>query len=214
MTKVGVNPEILRWARERSGIDPEELELRFKKLALWESGKEKPTLKQLETFAKAVYVPFGYLFLQSPPEEPLPIPDFRTFDNRPVTRPSPNLLDMIYACQERQAWYKEFAQMTRQPAYDYIGSVNTGMAIGRVAEQIRNVIGFDLNARRNCPTWSDALRLFIQQADQAAICCHVSHGLLRPESQNPATGTSGRSARHWPRWFIHAFLWLGMATPQ
>lgn len=174
MTRANVNPEILRWARERSGIDPEELEVRFKKLAQWESGDEKPTLKQLETFAKAVHVPFGYLFLQSPPDEPLPIPDFRTFDNRPVTRPSPNLLDTIYACQERQAWYKEFAQMTRQPAHEYIGSVNTSMTVERVAEDIRNAIGFDLNARRNCSTWTDALRLFIQQADQAGILVMVS----------------------------------------
>lgn len=174
MTRASVNPDILSWACERSGIDSEQLALRFPHLDKWESGEKTPTLKQLEDFSKAVHLPFGYLFLQSPPEEPLPIPDFRTFDNRAVTRPSPNLLDMIYACQERQGWYKEFAQVTRQPAYDYIGSVNTSAAIEDVAQKIRTEIGFDLNARRACSTWTDALRLFIQQSDQAGILVMVS----------------------------------------
>jgi hypothetical protein len=43
-----------------------------------------------------------------PPEEPLPIPDYRTMAGRTVTRPSPNLLDMLYVCQERQSWYREY----------------------------------------------------------------------------------------------------------
>jgi len=174
MKGVNINPDILRWARERSGQDFEALEARFKKLSFWEKGKEKPTLKQLEAFAKAVHVPFGYLFLQLPPEEPLPIPDFRTFGNKPVVRPSPDLLDTLYTCQERQTWYKEFAQMTHQPAYGYIGSVDVSMEVEWVAEKIRNTIGFDLDVRRACPTWADALRLFIQQVDSVGILVMVS----------------------------------------
>ena len=174
MTGVSIDPRVLQWARERSGIDPKKLESRFKRLALWESGDEQPTLRQLEDFAKAVHVPFGYLFLQSPPDEPLPIPDFRTSENRSVFRPSPNLLDTVYICQERQAWYKEFAQMTGQPVYAYIGSANIDMKVERVAEEIRKTIGFELDARRACHTWEGALRLFIQQADQAGILIMVS----------------------------------------
>ncbi len=101
MTRVPINPELLRWARERSGIAQEDLAAKFKKLPEWESGEMSPTLKQVEAFARAVHVPVGYLFLTEPPEEPVPIPDFRTFSGQAVTRQSPNLLDMIYICQER-----------------------------------------------------------------------------------------------------------------
>jgi transcriptional regulator with XRE-family HTH domain len=86
---------MLRWARERARVGLEDLAVRFKKLPEWEEGEALPTLKQLEAFAKAVHVPIGYLFLPSPPEEALPVPDFRTFDNREVVQPSPNLLDTL-----------------------------------------------------------------------------------------------------------------------
>ena len=90
MTLVPVNTEILRWARERAGLTQNDLIGKFKKLPEWESGSMQPTLKQAEAFARTVHVPVGYLFITQPPEEPLPIPDFRTLAERTVTRPSPN----------------------------------------------------------------------------------------------------------------------------
>ncbi len=103
MIRVDVKPEILRWARRRAGLTQKDLARRFRKLEDWEAGAVQPTLKQLEAFARAVHVPTGYLFLSSPPDEPVPIPDFRTVAGRQVARPSPNLLDRIYTCQERQS---------------------------------------------------------------------------------------------------------------
>ena len=108
MTSAPVNPEVLRGARERSGLAPEDLATKFKRLPEWEDGETHPTLKQVEAFARSVHVPVGYLFLAEPPEELVPIPDFRTFAGQPVTSLSPNLLDTIYICQERQSWYRDF----------------------------------------------------------------------------------------------------------
>lgn len=82
MTRVAISPDMLEWARERAGMEPESLLPRFAKYEEWETGETQPTLKQLEKFAKAVHVPMGYLFLPEPPQENLPIPDFRTLDNR------------------------------------------------------------------------------------------------------------------------------------
>ena len=178
MTRIAVAPDMLRWARERAGIDPDELSARFKKLPEWEDGEVLPTLKQLEAYARAVHVPIGYLFLPNPPDERLPVPDFRTHDGEVLTRPSPNLLDTLYACQERQAWYRDFAQVMRQPEREFVGSAEITMAPERVAERIRDTLGFDLEARRECPTWADALRMFITQADKAGILVMVSGVVL------------------------------------
>lgn len=70
-------------------MDTLELEARFPRLSQWESREVEPTLKQLEDYARATHAPIGYLFLPTPPDEPLPIPDFRTMAGRLVTRPSP-----------------------------------------------------------------------------------------------------------------------------
>src|ERR671922_3000975 len=98
MVQVEVRPELLRWARERAGLDLGVLTHRFPQLVDWERGTERPTLKQLERFAKATHTPVGYLFLEEPPIERIPIPDFRTVGNEHIKRPSPDLLDTIYLC--------------------------------------------------------------------------------------------------------------------
>ena len=89
MIRVSVNTEILRWAQKRAGLTHADLIGKFRKLSEWESGTVQPTLKQAEAFARAVHVPVGYLFLTRPPEEPVPIPDFRTFAGQTVKTPEP-----------------------------------------------------------------------------------------------------------------------------
>lgn len=176
--RVAVNPDLLRWARERAQTDVLELQARFPKLGQWENREVEPTLKQLEDYARATHAPIGYFFLPAPPDEPLPIPDFRTMAGRTVARPSPNLLDTIYVCQERQSWYREFAQVTGQPALSWVGTVTTGTSPVVAAAQLRAALAFSVDERRECPTWTEALRRFIDQADRIGILVMVS-GVVR-----------------------------------
>src|SRR5262249_22109634 len=143
--RVKVNGGLLRWARGRAGLTDEadaKLRKRFPKLDQWEDDEAAPTLKQLEDFAKAVHVPIGYLFLQEPPEEPLPTPDFRPMAGRPIRRPSPDLLDMIYACQRRQDWFREYAESVGEEPIAFIGSMSTDTPVIEAAAQIRAALKF------------------------------------------------------------------------
>ena len=184
MTRVEVRPEILNWAVERARMAPDDLQSRFAKFPEWLEGEVHPTLKQLENFAKAVHVPIGYLFLSEPPDEPLPIPDFRTVDGRQLARPSPNLLEMIYACQERQSWYADFARLYQDPELGFVGSATLDMPPEDVAGRIHAALGFSVEERRDCGTWTDALRLFIRQADQAGILVMIS-GVVFSSNNRP-----------------------------
>ena len=172
--RVEVKPELLRWARERAGLSLAALAKRFPHLPDWESGEARPTLKQLETFAKATYAPIGFLFLPEPPVEQVPIPDFRTVGNRHVERPSPDLLDTVYVCQQRQEWYRDFARSEREAPPPFVGSIALTENVDAAATRIRTALGFDIDARRRMPTWTDALRRFIEQADHAGILVMVS----------------------------------------
>jgi Zn-dependent peptidase ImmA (M78 family)/transcriptional regulator with XRE-family HTH domain len=179
MTRVAIRPELLRWARERAGIhDVGDLISRFPKLGDWETGEAQPTLKQLEAFAQTLHVPIGYLFLSEPPVERLPIPDFRTHGGRGVRRTSPDLLDMLYACQERQGWYRDFALTVRMSEAAFVGSADLGERPQDVAARMAETLGFDVAARAACRTWEEALRLFIAQADAAGVLVMVSGVVL------------------------------------
>src|SRR5690242_1119480 len=169
MLRVAVRKELLRWARERAGLTVKDLLPRFPKLELWEDEKEQPTLKQVERFAKATYAPVGYLFLTEPPVEPIPLPDFRTVRNTRIERPSPNMLEMIYVCQQRQSWYHEYAQIEGIQPRDFVNSVTLRHPVEAVANEMRARLHFDLEARRRCSTWTEALRLFIGQADAMGV---------------------------------------------
>jgi len=172
--RVEVRGGMLQWARDRAGLDLGALAKRFPHLADWESEAAKPTLKQLEAFAKATHTPVGFLFLAEPPVERVPIPDFRTVADARVRRPSPNLLDTIYMCQQRQDWYRDFARTMGDPPLTIVGSVQRTDDVIGVASRIRQTLGFDLDERRALPTWTEALRRFIAQADAVGVLVMVS----------------------------------------
>ncbi len=169
MTRVAVKPEMYRWARERSGVEHADLLARFPKLAQWESEQRQPTLKQLEQYARATLTPVGFLLLPEPIAEEVPIPDFRTMGNRQVERTSPNLLDTIYLCQQRQEWYREYAQEQGLRRAEFVGSLRIDAPIEEAADRIRAWLRFEVAARRGFRTWEDALRHFIALADDAGV---------------------------------------------
>ena len=178
MIHVEVRPPMLRWARERARLSARSLARRFPNLEAWERGTDRPTLKQLENFAKATRTPIGFLFLQEPPAEAVPIPDFRTVVNEYVGHPSPDLLDTVYICQQRQEWYRDFARSVGEEPLTFVHSVRSTDDIKATATSMRNALGFDIEERRRMPTWTDALRRFIEQADALGILVMCSGVVL------------------------------------
>lgn len=180
MTRIPVNPELLTWARERAGLESLALAGRFPKLAEWEAGELQPTLRQLEDFARAVHLAVGFLFLPTPPQEPLPIPDFRlpagrqALADRDLSRPSPNLLDTIYLCQQRQDWFRDYARVHALPALDFTGSATLQDAPERVAEGMRHTLTLSITERQQLPTWTDALRQLVGKAEDAGVLVMAS----------------------------------------
>jgi Zn-dependent peptidase ImmA (M78 family) len=231
MVRADVKGELLTWARERAGLAPDELSARFPKLEQWERGESKPTFKQLESFARVTHAPIGYLFLGAPPDEPLPIPDYRTLAGRPVRRPSPDLLEMIYACQLRQDWFRDYALAIGEEALPFIGTMTTNTEVVEAAATIRAALNFDLEARRTCRTWEEALRLFIGHADSVGVLVMCSgivmnntHRKLDPEefrgfalSDDIAplvfiNGADSKSAQMFTLAHELAHLWLGQTA--
>lgn len=174
MMQIRFNTKILQWAIARSRRPMEDLMKKFPDFPMWAEGTILPTFSQLEKFAKATFTPIGYFFLAAPPTETVPIPDLRTMGGKAVSVPSPDLLDVIYLCQRRQAWYRDYVISVAEEPCGFVGSAKLKQSPEQAARQIRNTIGLDLNARRECPTWIDALRKFIEQAENLGVLVMVS----------------------------------------
>ena len=172
--RVNVAPELLRWAIRRKGWDEETALQHAPKLRAWLAETERPTLKQLEKFAKGTHTPLGLLFLPEPPEEAVPIPDMRTMGNLGVEQPSVDLLDTIYLCQRRRDWYREYALLNGFEKLSFVGSVTVNAPVVLVAEQIRGVLGFGLEERAAFPNWEQALRQLIDRIEDAGVLVMVN----------------------------------------
>jgi Zn-dependent peptidase ImmA (M78 family) len=186
VVRVPVQATLLAWARRRSRIAPDELLSRFPDLGEWEQGTKQPTLKQLEKFANATHTPIGYLFLPQPPAEQLPVPDFRTIGDVEVGQASPDLLDTVYQCQQRQDWYRDYARLRHEGAVPFVGIYTVDADVVDAARAMRETLSYQPENRG--PTWAEALRRLIESADRQGILVMVSgivgsntHRKLDPE---------------------------------
>lgn len=166
---VPVKPELISWAVARSQIPREDLEAEFPKLHDWTSGTAAPTMRQLEGLARKTMAPLGYFFLAEPPDERLPIPDFRTAGDKVIRRPSPNLIETIQTMKRRQGWMREFVVEQGQKPLDFVGSAKNGGNIISWAARIRDRLGMDASWAQTHATWEDALRTLRSAAERIGI---------------------------------------------
>ena len=228
MPRAPVKPELLRWARERVGRRVEDFGERFKKLAAWERGETQPTLRQLEDFARATHVPFGYLFLPEPPEEHIPIPDLRTIRNEGISYPSPDLLDTIHAMQRRQAWLREELIECEAEPLEFVGSVGLADDPQGIGREMRRMVGLDDGWAATVRTWREAvgeLRRAIEELGVMAVINGVvgnnTHrkldveefrGLTLSDEYAPlvfVNGADAKSAQMFTLAHELAHIWLG-----
>lgn len=228
MNTIAASIPVLRWAASRARQDDAGLTRRFAKWPLWLSGEERPTLKQLEDFARLTHTAIGYFFLPQPPALTLPVPDVRTLRDITLAEPSSELLDTIYLCQQRQDWYRDHARMHGLHALPFVGSASPEDAPHAVAQQLREVLGLSVASRRNLPTWTDALRQMMGKAEDAGVLVMVSavvgsnshrtldvgefRGFALADSLAPLiflNGADSKAARMFTLAHELAHLWLG-----
>src|SRR5690554_2587599 len=165
---------MISWARERAGLTVGDLERRFSRIQQWETGDASPTVKQLQDFARATRTPVGYLFLEEPPVESLPVTDFRRLPDVEEQTPSPDLLDVLYLCQQRQDWYRDFAASYGEQPAEFVDSASTDADPAQAASRMRELLDFELDDRADVPTWTEALRALRQRAEEAGILVMIS----------------------------------------
>ncbi|MEK3855850.1 ImmA/IrrE family metallo-endopeptidase [Cytobacillus sp. FSL H8-0458] len=172
MTYIEVQQSILQWAKERSRKG-ESLNSIFPKLDQWLRGESKPTLKQLEKYAKATSTPLGYFFLSEPPKEVIPVPHYRTIGDEAPPGTSPELIDTLHTMQRRQQFIKEFYIENVGVEIDFIGSYRGSNPL-ELANLIRTKLGLQENWAASLPNWHYALRFLISKCEEHRIMVMVN----------------------------------------
>jgi Zn-dependent peptidase ImmA (M78 family) len=122
-----VNPFILRWARERLNLIPEQVEaeaqelrrhhyspVSVQELAKWEEGLSEPELEHLETLSEIYWCPVGYFFMDRTPEEPLPL-SFRGLAQEKTESLSPTTHRTLRRFYELAQWTVDLIESLNIP---------------------------------------------------------------------------------------------------
>lgn len=160
MSSLALQPDVLRWARERAGFAvreyAEKAKLKPEKVLQWEQTGEL-TFAQMEALAHHTHTPIGYLFLKKPVKEKLSIPDFRTVGDHAVGEPSPDLLDTLQTMQRRQDWMRNELIEQGQEPLPFIGQFSLKDKPEDVAADMRKRLGLQNNWAKEIGTWQNAL---------------------------------------------------------
>lgn len=182
-TEVDINANMITWAIARAGYDLQEFTASFPNVIDWIEDKKKPTVKQLEAFSRKVHLPFGYLFLASPPEEKLPIPFFRT-NNPKDQNVTVNVYDTILSLQQRQDWLKDYLRDAEFQPLNFVGKFLNRHNPGEIVADIRETLGLNNNWASEFQTWQDALHYLTKKIEDAGIIM-VFNGVFENNTSRP-----------------------------
>ena len=167
--KVRIAPPLYEWALVRSGKTVTDLEKNFPKLPEWMSGVSVPTFTEAEKFAAKTHTPFAFLFLDTPPEENLPIADMRTLKDSAIRQPSGDLLDTIYNAQRTQDWYRDYALSNGAEKLSFVGSVGVNNNVSEVAAEISDLLDFGFDSRKRIDNMSSLYRHLVDKVEKLGI---------------------------------------------
>ncbi len=169
--QITLQPDVLRWARERAKLQPEELAnkmgvKRHERVLEWERDG-KISVAQVDKLAKCTYTPLGFLYSKEPPDERLPIADFRSREGTPP--PSPDLLDTVYLMQRRQGWMRDELIKDGVEPLDFVGAYGLDSQPRHVASAMREALQLPNGWAQAEGTKSDALRRLRSRFDAAGV---------------------------------------------
>lgn len=145
-----VNPAVLQWARERSGLSLDNLALRMKRdpneLRMWESGESSPSYTTLEDLAYRHFkVPLAIFFFPTPPDVKDPVGNFRRLPEYELERFSPDTIQKIHLAQAYQNSLEELFMGETPERMIHRDLDPKRYSLEAFAEKVRNYIGITLS---------------------------------------------------------------------
>ncbi|WP_140919053.1 ImmA/IrrE family metallo-endopeptidase [Limnobaculum xujianqingii] len=185
MIQAFINNNILTWARCRASLSVDYIAEKFKKpvdtIIAWEKGNEPISFAQAQRYASITKIPFGYLYLDNPPEEKLPIPDRRTVGGR-NNHISIELKDTISDVLVKQDWYREYATSNGLPDVELVGALPSNSKPKEIVVTIKQYI--DLQIPPTKGKWKDFFSAMVKKIESQGVLVMRS-GVVKSNNTRP-----------------------------
>lgn len=141
-TRIHISADRYAWAIQRAGWVMGDYIERHPKIAVadWMADTKRPTIKQLENFAKSVNLPFGFLFMEQFPKEEIPFPVFRGEAGR-TDHFDLNVYDTVNAVQQRQDWLEDYLRDNEIELCPFVGEATLRTSVAEAVGRLREVLG-------------------------------------------------------------------------
>ena len=170
----GINPDIVKWARERSGYTAQAIATALKKdvsiVNDWESGERSLTYVQLETLADKYKRPISIFFFPEPPEEPNIAENLalRSSDNEHLEPRIHILLRQAYARQLSLMELNLGTNLSEKKIFRDLHARPRDSATA-LAQQTRSYLDITVETQASWKTAADALENWRYSIEEAGI---------------------------------------------
>lgn len=168
---LNLSPEVLEWAAGQAGSSLRGIAQTISKRSPEKIVTGALTPSQAAKFAATAKVPFGYLFLLTPPA-PRSRPelvDFRTIDSSsaPLSR---DFFDTYEDIKFKQVWYRDFLEKEGSEPLHFVGQGRKkSLNPMQVAEDIRGVLRLDRSMMGRAKTAEELFSYLSAQVEAAGI---------------------------------------------
>lgn len=185
--KYPVSPHVLDWAIMKSGQDIIGLENKLPKLNDWRKEADNNhaflSISNIKHLSETLHIPFGYFFLEEPPQESEMAIAYRSIENKLYEHPSRGLEETIEDMQRKQ----DFVREIRKQSFDrlgYVGSHNINSSYIQIANDIRDTCELPIDWNLKQKDNREAIKYLQRQIAQNGILL-FKNGIVLTNTQRP-----------------------------
>lgn len=175
-----VKPELLRWARNRAKVKPEDAakaaHVPVERLEAWERGEEAPTLGQLRDLAAKYHFPLAVFYLPEPPKDFAPLRDFRRLPTVEAEPISANLAYHIRSAYDRRELALELFQEIKSEPHRFPLSATIWDDPEKVGSAIREFLAVDTEGQKRAARQDKAFDYWRRRLEENDILVFVISG--------------------------------------